>query len=212
MRKVIVLTIIVLAVNSCGREKIVRFYGPAVRADIEVISGKAGLVRSFYFDVIVEHVQKEDWAYICSFPVFKGGGSVYPLEPVFHVIIENTWNRPFLVTGVELVCGDERIGPEYFEFIKDKSFPEKRYRVNLKELWKTRRILAGSELVQNIDFKEGTIDYSLDFLGPGDRVSNFYLFNSVPAGCKKLSLAVSIKYLDMEKVIDFELTKVIYNR
>ena len=212
MRKIIILTIIILAVNSCGREKIVRFYGPAVRADIEIISGKAGLIRSFYFDVTVEHVQKEDWAHLCLFPALRGSGSAYPLEPVFHIIIENTWNRPFVVTGVELVCGNERISPEYFASIEDKRFLEKRYKVNLKELWKSRRILTRSELIQNIDFKEGAIDYSLDFISPNDRVSNFYLFNSVPAGCKSLKLAVSIKYLDMEKVIDFEITRVIYSR
>lgn len=212
MRRIIILTIIILAVNSCGREKIVRFYGPAVRADIEIISGKAGLIRSFYFDVLIEHVQKEDWDHLCSFPAFRGAGSVYPLEPGFHIIIENTWNRPFTVTGVELVCDDERMKPEYFNSIGDKNFPEKRYKVNLKELWKRRRILTKNELIQNIDFKEGTIDYSLDFIAPGDRVSNFYLFNSVPAGCKSLKLAVSIKYLDMEKVIDFEITRVIYSR
>lgn len=212
MRKIIILLIIMVFLYGCGQEELVRFYGPAVKGDIEIISGKAGLIRSFYFDVIIEHVQKEDWAHLCSFPAFKGAGSVYPLEPVFHITIENTWNRPFVVTGVELVCDNEGMKPEYFNSIGDENFKEKRYRINLNELWKRRRILTKDELIQNIDFKEGTIDYSLGFIGPDDRVSNFYLFNSVPSGCNSLKLAVSIKYRDMEKVIDFELTRVVYSR
>ena len=212
MRKIIFLTIIVFSLASCGREEIVRFYGPAVRADVEVISGKAGLIRSFYADVLVEHVQKDDWEHIVSFPFFRGGGSVYPLEPAFHVIIENTWNKPFTVTGVYLICGSRRIEAEYFDSYGDKSFPHNRYSVNLKELWKRRRILDRSELVRDIDFKNSTVNYSLDFIAPGDRVSEFYLFNSIPAGCGSVKLAVAIKYLDMEKVIDFDITRVIYSR
>jgi hypothetical protein len=212
VRKILFLTIITFFFTGCGREEIVRFYGPEVRADVEIISGKAGLIRSFYADVLVEHVQDEDWEHISSFPFLRGEGSVYPVEPVFHVIIENTWNKPFIVTGVYLLCGSRRINPQYFDSYRDKNFPEKRYSVNLKELWEKRRILNRGELVRDIDFKNNTVIYSLDFIAPGDRVSEFYLFNSVPARCGSVKLAVAIKYLDMEKVIDFDITRVIYSR
>ena len=212
MHKIIFLTLVVFFSTCCGREEIVRFYGPAVRADVEVISGKGGLIRSFYADVIAEHIQKEDWEHICSFPFFRGGGSVYPLEPVFHIIIENTWNKPFTVTGVYLLCGNRMILPEYFDSYGDESFAENRYSVNLRKLWKKRRILNRSELVRDIDFQNSAVEYSFDFIAPGDRVSNFYLFNSVPAGCRSVKLAVSIKYMDMEKVIDFDIIRVIYSR
>ncbi len=212
MRNVLIYIVIIIFSAGCGGQELVRFYGPVPRGDVEIISGKGGLIKSLYFDVLFEHVQKSDWEYLASFKSLKGGGTGYPLEPCFHIMIINTWNRPFEVKKIELICDAVSAEPEYFDFSGDPGFPSERYAIDLSALWKKRRVLTHHELVADMDFKSGTVEYKLDFIAPGDKISSFYLFNSVPAGCKNIKLAVTIKYLDMEKVIDFDITSVIYSR
>ena len=162
--------------------------------------------------MLFEHVQKSDWDHLASFDFLRGGGAGYPLEPCFHVVIVNTWNRPFEIKKIELICDTVSAEPEYFEFKGDREFPSGRYAIDLAGLWGKRRILTPHELVTDIDFKRDTVEYKLDFIAPGDKISSFYLFNSTPAGCKSIKLAVTIKYMGMEKVIDFDITNVIYSR
>jgi len=212
MRNVLIYIIIFIFSAGCGGQELVRFYGPLPRGDVEIISGKGGLIKSFYFDVIFEHVQKSDWEHLASFRSLKGGGTGYPLEPCFHIIIINTWNRPFEIKKIELICDNISAEPEYFDFGGDRGFLSGRYAIDLSALWKKRRILSHNELLSDIDFEKNAVEYRLGFIAPGDKISSFYLFNSTPGVCKSAKLAVTIKYLDMEKVIDFDITSVIYSR
>jgi len=212
MRNFLIYIIIIIFSAGCGGEKIVRFYGPLPRGDVEIVSGKGGIIKSLYFDVLFEHVQESDWEHLVSFKSLKGGGTGYPVEPCFHIMIMNTWNRPFEVKKIELICDNISAEPEYFDFDGDRGFPSERYAVDLAALWKKRRILSHNELLSHIDFEEKAVEYRMGFIAPGDKISSFYLFNSAPGGCKSAKLAVTIKYLDMEKVIDFDITAVIYSR
>lgn len=212
MRNALIYIIIIIFAAGCGGQELVRFYGPLPRGDVEIISGKGGLVKSLYFDVLFEHVQKSDWDHLASFDFLRGGGAGYPLEPCFHIVIVNTWNRPFEIKKIDLICDDVSAEAEYFDFPGDPGFPSERYAVDLAALWKKRRILSHDELLSEIDFEKKAVEYRLGFIAPGDKISSFYLFNSTPGVCKSAKLAVTIKYLGMEKVIDFDITSVIYSR
>ncbi len=212
MRNFLIYISLILFFVGCGGQELVRFYGPLPRGDVEIISGKGGLIKSLYFDVLFEHVQKSDWEHLASFKSLKGGGTGYPVEPCFHIMIMNTWNRPFEVKKIEMICDNISAEPEYFDFHGDPDFSSERYALDLAALWKKRRILSHNELLSHIDFEKNAVEYRLGFIAPGDKISSFHLFNSVPGGCKSAKLAVTIKYLDMEKVIDFDITAVIYSR
>lgn len=211
MRNFLILILILFFSAGCAGHELVRFYGPVPRGDVEIVSGKGGLIKSIYFDVFFEHLQKEDWEHLASFRSLKGGGGGYPLEPCFHIMIMNTWNRPFEIKKIELICDNMSSEPEYFDFTGDRGFSSERYAVDLAALWKKRRILSYGELLSEIDFEKSAVEYRLNFIAPGDKISSFYIFSSEPAGCKSTKLAVTIKYLDMEKVIDFDITAVIYS-
>lgn len=212
MRNILIIILFIFFSAGCGGKELVRFYGPLPRGDVEIIAGKGGLIKSVYFDLFFEHLQKSDWEHLASFRSLKGGGRGFPVEPCFHIMIINTWNRPFEIKKIELICDNVTAEPEFFDFKGDSRFISERYAIDLASLWKQRRILSYSELLSEIDFEKSAIEYKLNFIAPGDKISSFYLFNTVPAGCKSTKLAVTIKYMDMEKVIDFDITAVIYSR
>lgn len=185
-------------------------YRAAERADIDIIRGRAGLIRTLYCDLYIEYVDNEAWDYLKSFSLFKGHGWGNPVDPCFHFLIVNTWNKPFIIDRVEVVYKDEVIPSEDFSFIKDKSYLENRYSVNISSFMKKRRILSDRELLQDIDFESDTVEYRLNFIAPGDKVSFFSFFKSLPSG-KLSKIRVAIKYFDVKKVIDFDIGRFEYN-
>jgi len=210
--KIINFAILFFLFTCSSADKPVQYYGAKNLPQIEIISGKAAMIRTYYCDVIVENVRKEEWDILRNYSFFRGGGDDYPLEAAFHVIVSNTWDRPVKVESVSLSWQGGGAEAEYFKSVKDENFFSDRYNINLRNLWKSRRILSDKRLLRTIDFYDDTIAYRFDFIAPGDRVSNFYLFNFVPPGVDNFRLSVTIKYLNFKKVIDFDMNRFDYRK
>jgi len=194
--------------NGSGGDKLL-FYRAADRADIEIVAGRAGLIRTVYCDVYIEYVDNESWDFLKTNNLFKGGGSGNPVLPCFHFIVVNTWNKPFIVDTIEALYKGQVIPAEDFSFIKDKNYTGDRYAVDISSLLKNRRIFSDKNLLRDIDFGIDTVEYKLGFIAPGDRISTFRFFQRIPAG-KSSKIRVAIKYFDMKKVIDFDISRFDY--
>jgi hypothetical protein len=200
---VIILLMIIVFISCSGTEKIT-FYRAANRADIEIIKGKVGLIRTIYCDIYIEHIDNNTWQHIKKYNTFKGKGTESPSDPCFHFIVENTWNKPIVIDKIEILNKDNISPSEDYSFIKDMHYLEKRYAINISSLLKNRRILSEHILVKDIDFEEDAALYKLYFIAPGDKVSFFKFFSSQPSG-KLSKIRVSIKYSELKKVIDFDI-------
>ena len=211
-QKLNILLAIVLTVHTicCCRSGNTFFYRAVERSDVDVIKDKAGLIRTVYCDIYIEHVDSEGWKYLRDAPFFRGNGKGDPVPVCFHFIIENTWKRPFYIDRIEILHQGKVIKTEDFSFIKDKEYMENRYSVNLASLQIKRRILTDDTLLQDIDFSNDSVEYRLDFIAPGDRVSFFRFFSWLPVG-KTTKVRIGIKYFDLKKVIDFDIGRFEYN-
>jgi len=206
---IFIIAIIAMQFFNCSGGNNVLFYRAAERADVDIVGGRAGLIRTLYCDIYIEYVDSECWNYLKKYNMYKGNGRGNPIEPCFHFIIVNTWNKPFTVDKIEASYKGEIISSENFSFIKDKSYLENRYSVNIASLLKKRRVFQDRNLIRDIDFENDTTEYKLDFIAPGDRVSFFSFFQRIPAG-KSSKIRVAIKYFDMKKVIDFDIGRFEY--
>jgi hypothetical protein len=119
--------------------------------------------------------------------------------------VENTWNKPRVIDKIEILDKDNiPTLSEDYSFIKDIHYLENRYVINISSLLKNRRILSDHILLKDIDFEADTTLYKLHFIAPGDKVSFFRFFGTIPSG--KLSrIRVTIKYSEFKKVIDFDI-------
>jgi len=205
----VTLFLVIVQVLNCSGSNGDLFYRAAERADVEIIQGRAGLIRTLYCDIYIEHVDNENWSILKRFNEFKGKGSGIPVDPCFHFIIVNTWNKPFEIDKIEAFHNSELIKAEDYTFIKDKDYMEKRYSISLLSLMKRRRLLLEKDVLADIDFENDTVEYKLGFIAPGDRVSLFSFFPKIPAG-KSSKIRVTIKYHDMKKVIDFDIGRFEY--
>lgn len=201
---------IIMLAAGCTSAVNKMFYRTVERGDVDIIHGRAGLIRTVYCDIYIEHVDNEIWKQLKEVPFFKGKGTENPAPVCFHFIIENTWKKPFQVERVEIIHEGQAFQAEDFSFIKDKTYTERRYSVNLSSMLKKRRILTDAALLREIDFTDDTIDYRLDFIAPGDRISFFRFFTWFPVE-KSAKLRVAIKYFDLKKVIDFDIGRFEYN-
>lgn len=208
--KYISFMIVFLILSGCGGGKKAIIYRAIERPDVDIIRDRAGLIRTLYCDLYIEYVDRENWDYLKKFSFFKGNGSGYPIDPCFHFIIVNTWNRPMIVDKVELLCPGEAVRSEDYSFIKDEKYKKNRYSFDLGALFVKRRILSDGEILRDIDFSEDSIEYRLGFVAPGDRISFFSFFSRVPCGNLK-KIRVTIKYHDIKKVIDFDIGRFEYN-
>ena len=186
------------------------FYRAIERGDVDIVQNRAGLIRTVYCDIYIEHVDNEGWQHLKDFAFLRGNGKGNPAPVCFHFIIENTWKRPFQIDRIEILHDGRIIQSEDFLFIKDKNYMENRYSINIASLMKIRRILTDENLLKEIDFADDTVEYRLDFIAPGDRISCFRLFSWFPVG-KSTKVRIAIKYFDLKKVIDFDIGRFEYN-
>jgi hypothetical protein len=205
----LILFLIMQFINCTGAGNVL-FYRAVERGDVDIVHGRAGLVRTVYCDIYIEHVDDEGWKYLKEVDFLRGGGRGNPAPVCFHLIIVNTWNKPFQIDKVEAMYDGVVVQSEDFTFIKDKEYMENRYSVSLASLLKKRRVLSDDCLLKEIDFKNDTAEYRLDFVAPGDKVSFFRFFSWFPVG-KSSKIRISIKYFDMKKVIDFDIGRFEYN-
>ena len=196
---------IAILISCSGTDKI-SFYRAEEKADTEIINGKAGLIRTIYCDIYIEHVDSNTWNHIKKFNTLKGNGTELPADPCFHFIIENTWNKPIVIENIEVVNNDNAASAEDYSFIKDKDYPENRYAVNISSLLNPRRILSEHILIKDIDFEDDAGHYKLNFIAPGDKISFFKFFSSLPSG-RLSKIRITIKYSDLKKVIDFNIAR-----
>jgi hypothetical protein len=205
-KKTFIIYLIFLTLISCSNTDKISFYRAEERADTEIINGKAGLIRTIHCDIYIEHIDSNTWKYIKRFNTFKASGTDLPSDPCFHFIIENTWNKPITIEKVEILSSEYSAQSEDYSFIKDKNYLENRFAVNIPSMLKNRRILSEHILVKDIDFEEDASLYKLYFIAPGDKISFFKFFGSIPSG-KLSKIRISIKYSDFKKVIDFNIAR-----
>lgn len=198
-----------ISVIGCFRSSDSVFLRADERADVEIVKGRAGLIRTVYCDIYIEYVDADGWNYIRKNSTFRGDGIGYPVKPCFFIIVVNTWNRPVVVEKVESLYNGKLNAAEDFSFIRDPDYAASRYSVNLDRMMKPRRLLSDGDIFEEIDFDEDSLEYRLDFIAPGDRVSFFRFFRRVPGG-KSSKISMTIKYFDMKKVIDFDIGRFDY--
>lgn len=204
-----IISLIILHVCCTGSNNIL-FYRAVERGDVDIVHGRAGLIRTVYCDIYIEHVDNDGWEHLKDVHFFRGKGYGNPGPVCFHLIIENTWKKPFQLDRIEVIHNGRVIPSEDFSFIKDKSYMENRYSFNLTSLLKKRRLLTDENLLKDIDFSDDTVEYRLDFFAPGDRISIFRFFPYFPVG-KSTKVRITIKYFDLKKVIDFDMGRFEYN-
>ena len=185
-------------------------YRAVERGDVEIVKNRAGLIRTLYCDIYIEHLDRELRSRITESAIYKGGGKDFPAEPCFQFIILNTWNKPVTVENIRVQYNNEVYDPEFYDYVKDPGYLAKRFNVNLPAMWKYRRLLGEAELIKEIDYDSDTIDYRADFIAPGDRVLFFRFFRVIPHR-RDVKISVTIKYFDMKKIIDFDIGRFEYN-
>jgi hypothetical protein len=206
----VIIAFLTIQFFSCSGSSGAMFYRAVERADVEIVQGRAGLIRTLYCDVYLEYVDKESWNLIKKNSLFKGAGQGIPVDPCFHFIIVNTWSKPFEIDKIEAFHKDELIRAEDYTFIKDEKYKDNRYSVSISSLMKKRRLLIEKDVLRDIDFENDSVEYRLGFIAPGDRVSLFSFFSKIPAG-KSTKIRVTIKYHELKKVIDFDMSRFDYN-
>jgi len=185
-------------------------YRAAERGDVEIVSNRAGLIRTVYCDIYIEHLDRALRSRITESDIYRGRGKDFPGEPCFQFIILNTWNKPVIVEKIQVRYNNESYDPEFYDYIKDPDYIVKRFNVNLKNMWKCRRLLSDDELIDRIDYDSETIDYRADFIAPGDKVLFFRFFRVIPHR-RDVKISITIKYFDMKKIIDFDIGRFDYN-
>ena len=205
-KKTFIIYLIIMTFISCANTDKISFYRAEERADTEIINGKVGLIRTIHCDIYIEHIDGNTWSHIKKINTFKAGGSGLPADPCFHFIIENTWNKPITIEKVEILSSEYAVQSEDYSFIKDKNYLENRFAINTSSMLKIRRILSEHILVKDIDFEEDASLYKLYFIAPGDKISFFKFFPSIPSG-RLSKVRISIKYSDFKKVIDFNIAR-----
>jgi hypothetical protein len=193
---------------ACGPE-IVRAFGPSGSYDVQVYRGTTGIIRTEYCNISLMNIDSDGWKYLAGTETFRGRGSGFPSNLSFCIMLENTWDRPLRISRVEVLSGGQLMMPETFSFSQGSEYAEKRYAVNLCELWKTRRMLSDNFILQEVDFDNETIEYRMDYIVPGDSIVFFRTFKwirtDIPA-----KFRIVIKYREIEKVIDFDLSRFEY--
>lgn len=211
MRKILIIYIIIFSVllslscSTAGKWG----YRAAERGDIDIVGNRAGLIRTVYCDIYVEHAAIDQQRRIIEADIYRGKGRGMPLDPCFQFIIINTWNRPIVIDKIVLRYDNEDHEPELYDYIKDNGYADKRFAVNLNKMMQTRRLLSEDELIDEIDYDTETVEYRSDFIAPGDRVL-FYRFFPVIPHRKNVKLYITIKYFNMKKIIDFDITRFDY--
>jgi len=204
-RKYCILILIVSLFSCAGGSE--RYFGPAEKSDIYISRTGSGILRTGYCDISVEGLDSKTRKRLLDFPMFRGSGDGFPSIPVFCIMIINTWNKPIQVNRLEIITDKGVIPPEFFDYVSDKDYAGKRFAVNLRELWKTRRILKDVDSVRELDFESGTVEYSFNFIAPGDRILMFRTFGWISSDSGRKRLRIGIKYHEMEKVIDFDVAE-----
>lgn len=187
----------------------VRSFGPAGSYVTHAYRGSTGIIRTEFCNITLVSVDGDVWNYISKTGIYKGNGKGVPAGQCFCIMILNTWNRPLLISRIEVMSGGEVVTPEKHIFMQGGDYLRNRYAVNLEELWKTRRVLADHVMLQEIDFDNDTLEYRMDYIVPGDSILLFRTFSwiqpDIPA-----KFRIGIKYHEMEKVIDFDLARFEY--
>lgn len=196
---------LLLSCSSAGKGG----YRAAERGDVDIVGNRSGLIRTVYCDIYVENLSRQLRQKIYDADVYRGSGSGMPVEPCFHFIVSNTWNRPLVIEKIELRYDNEDHEPELYDYIKDPDYAEKRFAVNLNKMMQNRRLLTEDELIDEIDYDTETVEYRSDFIAPGDKVL-FYRFFSVIPHRKGVKMYITIKYFNMKKIIDFDITRFDY--
>ena len=164
--KAFLLIMIIIELVYCSGTDKSLYYRAAERGDVDIVDGRGGLIRSLYCDIYLEYVDGESWDYLKHFKFFRGNGNGNPVDPCFHFIIVNTWDKPFIVDKIEVLYKGVTVPSEDYSFIKDKSYLENRYSVNISSLLKKRRLFTDRNLLMDIDFGSESAEYRLDFIVP----------------------------------------------
>ncbi len=196
---------LLLSCSSAGKGG----YRASERGDVDIVGNRAGLIRTVYCDIYVENLNSKLRQKIYDADVYRGSGSGMPLEPCFHFIVSNTWNRPLVIEKIVLRYDNEDHEPELYDYIKDPDYAEKRFAVNINKMMQNRRLLSEDELIDEIDYDTETVEYRSDFIAPGDKVL-FYRFFPVIPHRKGVKIYITIKYFNMKKIIDFDITRFDY--
>jgi len=195
---------------SCTHDsKGVWIYRAGERGDVNIVGDRAGLIRTVYCDIYIENLSRELREKIYESDVYGGGGRGFPVEPCFQFIITNTWSRPLKIDKISIRYDSSDREPEFFDYIKDSEYAEKRFSVNLNSMQQYRRLLSDDELIDEIDYDTETVEYRSDFIAPGDKIL-FYRFFPVVPHRKGVKIYIIIKYFEMKKIIDFDITRFEY--
>ena len=114
-----ILFLIIMALTqliNCTSGNNTLFYRAVERADVEIIRGRAGLIRTLYCDIYIEYVDGETLDSLKKNKLFRGAGSGFPSNPCFHFIIVNTWKKPFTLEKVEALYNGEVTSIRGFQF------------------------------------------------------------------------------------------------
>lgn len=186
-----------------------RIYRAEERGDVDIVGNRAGLIRTVYCDIYIENLSRDLRQKVYNTGSYSGSGRVMPLEPCFQFIISNTWSRPLKIEKIVLRYDNEDHEPEFYDYIKDPGYVERRYAVNPDSMMRYRRLLSDDELIDGIDYDTETVEYRSDFIAPGDKILFFRFFPVVPHK-KGVKVFITIKYFDMKKIIDFDITRFDY--
>jgi len=211
MKNIIFLLLICISLLlSCSHDsRGVWIYRAGERGDVNIVGGRAGLIRTVYCDIYIENLSRELREKIYESDVYGGGGRGFPVEPCFQFIITNTWSRPLKIDKISIRYDSSDREPEFFDYIKDSEYAEKRFSVNLNSMQQYRRLLSDDELIDEIDYDTETVEYRSDFIAPGDKIL-FYRFFPVVPHRKGVKIYIIIKYFEMKKIIDFDITRFEY--
>jgi len=208
MKHLPVFNIIILLVLSCSSST-QWGYRAAERADVDIVGNRAALMRTLYCDIYVENLTGELRQILYDSDIYRGRGKGMPLEPCFQFIVLNTWKRPIVIEKIVLRYDNEEFEPELYEYVNDPGYTEKRFAVNLNKMMQNRRLLTEDELIDEIDYDTETVEYRSGFIAPGDRVLFYRFFPFVPHR-KGVKMFITIKYFEMKKIIDFDMTRFDY--
>ncbi len=208
-RFLILFALIVCIVSCSGNLRKGSMFRAVERGDVEVIGNRAGLIRTVYCDLYIQNLNIDARKRLADMDCYRGYGRDFPAEPCFQFIVSNTWNRPILIEKITLRYDSENHDPEFFDYISDPGYREKRFAFNLNSMRQYRRLLSDNELIEDINYSKETIEYRSDFIAPGDKILFFRFFPYIPDR-KDIKIYITIKYFDIKKIIDFDISRFDY--
>jgi len=213
------LVILLLAFQiPCCKSKytLERKTGAIEKSTGEIKTERCSNARTRFMDVSVSSIEESDWEKLLTYAPFteKKKSSVTRIPKIlfFHAVLSNTGDSPILLEDISFILTHE--GQEEKPISSEllaRRFKSPVYSVfNFNNIISPKRLKNEKNCINEINYENDLIDYRFKFISPGDRIIKILAFEWLPVEYRRFTLKLSIKYGVMQKIIDFDFSRLEY--